>query len=59
MDKLKKHSSDVSLDNVKPNRIPEDLLFQVLVACLDTGAAKINVEQIFLQPSPTTEVQAI
>jgi|MDSY01.1.fsa_nt_gb adenine-specific DNA-methyltransferase len=104
-----------SVDNVKPDRTPEDLLFQVLVdwgvdltlpirretiqgktiffvdenalvACFDTGvteelvkdlakneplrvvfrdngfesdAVKINVEQIFRQLSPTTEVRAI
>ena len=104
-----------TVDNVKPDRTPEDLLFQVLVdwgvdltlpirretiqgktiffvdenalvACFDTGvteelvkdlakneplrvvfrdngfesdAVKINVEQIFRQLSPTTEVRAI
>jgi adenine-specific DNA-methyltransferase len=104
-----------AVDNVKPDRTPEDLLFQVLldwgvdltlpirretiqdktiffvdenalVACFDTGvteelvkdlakseplrvvfrdngfesdAVKINVEQIFRQLSPTTEVKAI
>jgi len=104
-----------AVDNVKPDRTPEDLLFQVLVdwgvdltlpirretiqgktiffvdenalvACFDTGvteelvkdlakaeplrvvfrdngfesdAVKINVEQIFRQLSPTTEVRAI
>lgn len=104
-----------SVDNVKPDRTSEDLLFQVLVdwgvdltlpirretiqgktvffvdenalvACFDTGvteelvkdlakaeplrvvfrdngfesdAVKINVEQIFRQLSPTTEVRAI
>lgn len=104
-----------AVDNVKPDRTPEDLLFQVLVdwgvdltlpirretlqdktvffvddnalvACFDTGiteelvkelakheplrvvfrdngfvsdAVKINVEQIFRQLSPSTEVRAI
>lgn len=104
-----------TVDNIKPDRTPEDLLFQVLVdwgvdltlpirretvqaktvffvdenallACFDTGiseelvkelagheplrvvfrdtgfasdAVKINVEQIFRQLSPTTEVRAI
>lgn len=104
-----------AVDNVKPDRTPEDLLFQVLVdwgvdmtlpirleslhgktvffvddnalvACLDTGiteelvkelakhdplrvvfrdngfvsdAVKINVEQIFRQLSPSTEVRAL
>lgn len=104
-----------AVDNIKPDRTPEDLLFQVLVdwgvdltlpigretvqgktvffvdenalvACFDTGvtealvkelakreplrvvfrdngfvsdAVKINVEQIFRQLSPTTEVKSI
>ncbi|WBU41718.1 site-specific DNA-methyltransferase [Marinobacter alkaliphilus] len=104
-----------AVDNVKPDRTPEDLLFQVLVdwgvdltlpirretlqgktvffvddnalvACFDTGiteelvkelakheplrvvfrdngfvsdAVKINVEQIFRQLSPTTELRAL
>jgi adenine-specific DNA-methyltransferase len=104
-----------AVDNIKPDRTPEDLLFQVLidwgvdlslpirretvqgktvffvdgnalVACFDTGiteelvkelakheplrvvfrdngfvsdAVKINVEQIFRQVSPTTEVKSI
>lgn len=104
-----------AVDNIKPNRTPEDLLFQVLadwgvdlalpiqretvqgktvffvdanalIACFDTGitevfvkelaghkplrvvfrdngfasdAVKINVEQIFRQLSPTTEVKSI
>jgi adenine-specific DNA-methyltransferase len=104
-----------TVDNIKPDRAPEDLLFQVLVdwgvdltlpisretvqgktvffvdgnaliACFDTGiteklvqelakreplrvvfrdsgfvsdAVKINVEQIFRQLSPTTEVKSI
>lgn len=104
-----------AVDNIKPDRTPEDLLFQVLVdwgvdltlpirretvqdkkvffvdenalvACFDTGitealvkelakreplrvvfrdngfvsdAAKINVEQIFRQISPATEVKSI
>lgn len=104
-----------AVDNIKPNRSPEDLLFQVLVdwgidltlsirrdtvqgkavflvdgdalvACFDTGvgeelvkelaghkplrmvfrdngfvsdAVKINVEQIFRQLSPNTDVKSI
>jgi adenine-specific DNA-methyltransferase len=104
-----------TIDNIKPDRTPEDLLFQVLVdwgvdlalpisrktvqdktvffvdqnalvACFDSGvteslvkelakseplrvvfrdngfasdAVKINVEQIFRQISPTTEVKSI
>ena len=104
-----------AVDNVKPDRTPEDLLFQVLVdwgvdltlpirrdtlqdktvffvddnalvACFDTGiteelvkelakheplrvvfrdngfasdAVKINVEQIFRQLSPSTEVRSL
>ncbi len=114
-DALEQDKLDLYADNIKPDRTPEDLLFQVLldwgvdlslpirketiqkktvffvdenalVACFDTGmdeelvkalanykplrvvfrdngfvsdAVKINVEQIFKQMSPSTEVKSI
>ena len=114
-DALEQSQTDAFIDNIKPDRTPEDLLFQVLldwgvdlslpirkdtlqdktvfyvdenalIACFDTGisealvqelaevqplrvvfrdtgfesdAVKINVEQIFKQMSPGTEVKAI
>ena len=114
-DLIEQGQLDLQTDNIKPDRTPEDLLFQVLldwgvdlslpirkqtiqdktvffvaenalVACFDTGvdeelvkelagfeplrvvfrdtgfvsdAVKINVEQIFKQMSPGTEVKSI
>jgi len=51
MDKLKMHSPNLAQENIAPIR-------ELFPGCV-IDAVKINVEQIFKQLSPGTEVKAI